>query len=212
MRLGVKVATEDEMQIDKDIAILSDAEVCRSIATRTEEMMGFWKSAKGWAPVEAAGLLSRSMLEWQSSLSEALEMWLDCQTDGQLILAWANLGALVEGQLKLFLSVFYKDYLKPAQVGVIKRGTKLDPDGCGLNDLRQFFAKEVWREEFDWDVWIKHVQERRNSIHAFKHRDIGTFAEWRNDLRLHLGFIHDLDSRLPYPENGSYRDFTDECA
>lgn len=201
------------MQITKDIDVLSDPEVCRCIAAQTESMMGFWKSAKGWAPVEAAGLLSRSMLEWQSSLADVLETWLNCQTDGQLILAWANLGALVEGQLKLFLSVYYKDYLNPEQLGVRKRGMKLDPDGCALNDLREFFAKKVWREGFNWDVWIKHVQERRNSIHAFNYRDIGSFSEWRNDLRLYLRFIRDLDSRLPYPEHClDSSDFLDESA
>lgn len=26
-------------------------------------MMGFWKEAQGWAPIEAAELLSKSMLE-----------------------------------------------------------------------------------------------------------------------------------------------------
>ena len=156
--------------------------------------MKFWNSAKGRAPVEAAGLLSRSMLDWQSSLSEMLGNWLHCQTEGLLILAWANLGALVEGYLKLFLSVYYKNYLKPEQVSIRKKGKsdkKLAPEGCMLNDLREFIVKEVWREGFNWDNWIKHVQERR------KHRNIGTVTEWRYTLRIHLSFIRDLDSRLP---------------
>ncbi len=188
------------MQITKDIDVLSDAEVCARIATHTDRMMGFWKSAKGWAPVKAAGLLNRSMLEWQSSLSETLAMWLECHTDGQLILAWANLGALVEGQLKLFLSVYYNDYAKDPK-GIWSRGERLEPDETMLGQLRAFFSKmKIWTQEFDWDAWITHIAERRNSIHAFKRRDIGSFEEWRKDLRIHLSFIQDLDSRLPYPE------------
>lgn len=62
-----------------------------------QSMMGFWKDAHGWAPIEAAELLNKSMLEWQSSLAEQLSAWRGCLSDGQLILAWANVGALVEG-------------------------------------------------------------------------------------------------------------------
>jgi hypothetical protein len=70
-----------------------------------------------------------------------------------------------------------------------------------LGQLRAFFSKmKIWTQEFDWDAWITHIAERRNSIHAFKRRDIGSFEEWRKDLRIHLSFIQDLDSRLPYPE------------
>ena len=67
-------------------------------------MMGFWKEAHGWAPIEAAELLNKSMLEWQGSLAEQLSVWCGTLTDGQLILAWANLGALVEGQMKLLFT------------------------------------------------------------------------------------------------------------
>lgn len=72
-------------------------EVCRRVGRLTSSMMTFWKSADGWASVEAAGLLNKSMLEWQASLADSLARWLEATTDGDLILAWANLGALVEG-------------------------------------------------------------------------------------------------------------------
>jgi hypothetical protein len=98
---------------DPDTYELSHAEICECIETLTTKMMDFWKSAHGWAPIEAAGLLNISMLEWQSSLSSSLHRWLSATSNGDLILAWANLGALVEGQLKLFLSIyppFRKDF------------------------------------------------------------------------------------------------------
>ncbi len=47
---------------------------------------------------------------------------------------------------------------------------------------------------------VKLVQQRRNAIHAFKARDIGSFREWQESLRVHLSFVRDIDGRLPYPD------------
>lgn len=179
---------------------MSDAEVCTRIARLTNGMMSFWKSAQGWASVEAADLLSASMLEWQASLAESLSGWLDSTADGDLILAWANLGALVEGQLKLFLSVYYDQY-KVDVDAIRKKGALVDPDGATLEPLRQFFVKAIWDSETDWNGYIAHVQQRRNAIHAFRQRDIGTFDEWREQLREHLRFVRELNERLPYPDD-----------
>jgi hypothetical protein len=93
-----------------ETAEMSTIEVCTEISRRTEVMMTFWANSKGWAPVPSSDLMSRSMLEWQTSLSKQLCRWIDACTSGELILAWANLGALVEGQMKLFLCVYYNDY------------------------------------------------------------------------------------------------------
>jgi len=162
-------------------------------------MMDFWKSAHGWAPVEAAGLLSKSMLEWQASLSTSLRRWVSAASDGDLILAWANLGALVEGQLMLFLSVYYNDYSVDADA-IRKEGRLTDPDSSTLEPLRQFFVKRIWTVGSDWNSYIIRIQKRRNAIHAFRTRDIGTFEDWRNELPIHLSFVRDINSRIPYPD------------
>lgn len=91
---------------------LTTHETAREIALLVRAMMDFWKSSNGWPPIEASSLLDRSMLEWQVSLSDCLEKWAGDLTQGERILAWANIGALVEGQLKLFLAVYYLDYIK----------------------------------------------------------------------------------------------------
>jgi hypothetical protein len=48
--------------------------------------------------------IERSRLDWQVSLSSSLRNWvrdpLTALSDGDLILAWTNLGALIEGTLK----------------------------------------------------------------------------------------------------------------
>ena len=163
--------------------------------------MDFWKSAHGWAPIEAAGLLNKSMLEWQASLSSSLRIWLCSSSDGDLILAWANIGALVEGQLKLFLSVWYNDYSADSDAIKDQRGRLQDPDGYALEPLRQFFVKRIWTVGSDWNPYVQLIQQRRNAIHAFKARDIGSFDEWKEELRRHLSFVRDINGGLPYPDD-----------
>ena len=64
-----------------------------------------WKEARGIAPDSAADKLEDAMLEWQSELTKSLKIWIDkglTMTTGELILARANLGAVVESCLKFF--------------------------------------------------------------------------------------------------------------
>jgi hypothetical protein len=191
---------ERAMLVASDASTLEPEALCRRIGTLTTQMMTFWKSADEWAPAEAAGLLSKSMLEAQASLSLSLLHWLSASSQGDLILAWVNLGTLVEGQLKLLLSVYYCDYLKdPAAKD--KKGKLPDPDCLMLNSLRNFFVKRIWTSGADWNPYVERVQQRRNAIHAFKYQDIGSFSAWRAELPFHLSFVRDINARLPYPDD-----------
>jgi hypothetical protein len=149
--------------------------------------MDFWEGG-GWAQGNAATLLDKSMLHWQTSLAYSLSRWVNATSDGDLILAWTNLGALVEGQLKLFLCVYYNDYANSVN-GIRRRGQRIDPDGSQLEELRQFFVKRIWDVGTNWNPYVELVQQRRNAVHAFEQRDIGTFQEWTDALRLHLSFV-----------------------
>ncbi len=188
------------MKPDADTLDYTPEQLCSRIAILTESIMDFWKHSKGWAPTEAFILLDKSMLDWQVSLASSLARWVGADSPGDLILAWANLGTLVEGQLKLFLCVYYKDYKSSIHAIRKKKGKLADPDGCQLQPLRQFFVKQIWDVGTDWNPYVELVQQRRNAIHAFKHRNIGTFAEWQKTLRLHLSFVRDVGGRLPYPD------------
>ena len=108
-------------------------------------------------------------------------MWLDPpaeqNTDGRLILAWANLGSLVEGTLKVFLSVYAHNYGKNPKRD--RRGQDVDPDTLRFEDLRLFFRDNVWlQSQTAWDGWLQCVQRRRNAIHAYRHTEIGTHDEF----------------------------------
>lgn len=182
-------------------------EVINRIITLTDGIRMFWTSARGWAPIQAAQLLSRSRLDWQVSLSKCLKIWISSPSlmdePGSLILAWANLGCLVEGALMLFLSVWYESYRE--DVAAIRRSNNrrlVDPDFLHLGQLRGFFNNRIWRpNDEDWDDWIGTIQDRRNAIHAYRNRHIGTFDDFFNDVRRYLEFLRYINARLPYPDD-----------
>lgn len=184
------------------------SEVINQIEALNRKLAGFWKAAHGWAPIEAAGLLSKARLDWQVSLSASLRLWLhdppDTLSDGDLILAWANLGTLIEGTLKLFLSVYYTDFradaenLKKAGAFDHKAQMSKSPDGLTLEPLRKYVAARDLIGA-SGDALAKLVQERRNAIHAFKDRPIGDGWEFWQAVRDYLDMLSDLDDRLPYP-------------
>jgi len=152
----------------------------KDIIRVNENIRDFWGNG-GWAPSGAAELLSKSRLDWQVSLSKNLLRWFPFpkgdEYDGSLILAWANLGALVEATMKWYLCVFYEDYsLNPFK----KKGEAIEPDELWPFKLYECFLNNVWvaSEKKQWEPFVILVRERRNSIHAYKDRSIGSFEEF----------------------------------
>ncbi|OMG52614.1 hypothetical protein BJN45_15185 [Azonexus hydrophilus] len=186
-------------------------ETTKKIARLVQNMTRFWSSSDGWAPIDASKLLSKSMLEWQSSLADCLEKWTGDLTQGERILAWANIGAIVEGQLKLFLAVYYEDYLNDIYAISDKRTRAIiEPDALMLEKLRVFFKSRIWMENEPWDAWLSLVQQKRNAIHAFKARNLGTTKELHDALETLLVFVRRINSQLPYPD-GTYMELI-ECS
>ncbi|MGR3513549.1 MAG: hypothetical protein ACU0GG_12375 [Paracoccaceae bacterium] len=185
----------------------NNAEVVEKITSLNAKLSAFWTSAHGWAPEDAAILLSRSRLDWQVSLSKTLHLWidLDSMTDGELILAWANLGALLEGSLKLFFSIYYSDFqkdteaLKAANAYNHKKKTHKEPDGLTLDILRKYVVNKDLFAEAHREM-IQLVQSRRNSIHAYKDRELGNAAEFRDSVRSYMEFLTEVDLCVPYPD------------
>ena len=81
-----------------------------------------WKEARGIAPDSAADKLDDAILEWQSELTKTLKIWIEkglTMTTGELILACANLGAVVESWLNFFI-VFIMKIIARTQLQIIK--------------------------------------------------------------------------------------------
>ena len=184
---------------NKDCQKFMNIIIMKIISTNVELASFLKNSPDGWVPTEVAELMSESRLDWQVELSKTLKLWnLKSLNDGKLILAWANLGALIEGTLKLLLVVYYIDYQQDSDRWKNRKGETLDPDGLALEKLKQFFKKKdiLTKEEIEY---IQLVQQRRNAIHAFKNRPIGTSEEYRSCVSRYYDLLLHIESRLPYP-------------
>jgi hypothetical protein len=185
-------------------------EVINRIQKLNAQLAKFWSACDGWAPIEASGLLGQSRLDWQVSLSGTLSLWIrdpaDTLTPAELILAWANLGSLIEGAIKLFLSVYYETYkadienLKKANAFNKKKQAPLSPDGLGLEKLRSYCALRNLLNKGDLAL-AELVQQRRNAIHAFQDRPIGNGSEFQQSVRGYLQMLRNIIARLPYPDD-----------
>lgn len=190
----------------KSIEELTYLESVDKIVELNEHIQNFWSESQGWAPIDAANLLSKSRLDWLVSLSHSLYKWGEDPNEkaknGDLILAWANLGALVEGSMKFFLSVFYEDYRVDDNAIISRGGKQTEPDGAMFDGLRIFFKKSIWSNEemIAKDEWLKKVQAKRNAIHAYKDRDLEDFDFFREQVNKYLEFLMDLLRRVPYPD------------
>lgn len=90
----------------------------------TGNMAVLWKNSRGIAPDTVADKLDDAMLSWMVELTDTLKIWIDkgiFMTDGELILARTNMGALVESWLKFFYCVYYEDYIKNPHIVKGKR-------------------------------------------------------------------------------------------
>ncbi len=187
-----------------DVDELSTAEILEKIIDSSSETFDFWQSPYGWAPPNVANMLSVARLDWLFSLTECLKIWVSKDitiTDGELLLARANLGSLVEGWLKLFYCVFYNDYdNSDNKYYAYKKGIKtapIKPPNLSFEQLRQFSNDILWDKGDGWNEWVKSVQRKRNAIHSFNDKDIGTCEEFISDVRKFYSFIKMIIFLLP---------------
>lgn len=191
---------------DDDIGL--DLAIDQIIASN-ERIQRFWtKEASGWSPKQTAALLENSRMDRLVSLSNSLRLWTEpCAAEdqeGRLILAWANLGILVEGTMTWFLCVFESDYAK--QPMKTRTGSDLQPNRLRFEEMSRFFRQHVWtdRQVAEWDDWLTMVRDRRNAVHAFNHREIGAWSDWNEAVIRYHDFIGELDGRVPYPDARDY--------
>lgn len=189
-----------------DVDDLPLGEVARRICLITERQATFWKDTGGWAPDSVSIPMERARLDRLASLSHALKRWIECPVGedaaGCLILAWANLGALLEGTFKLFLAVYREDYQRDGNAPRRGAGVPKESEKLTLEALKMIFQKSIWTPDSsaEWLTWVTEVQSRRNSLHAFEDKDIGTHGDFLAAVRKYLVFLRELDNSLPYPD------------
>ena len=158
-----------------------------------------WKDIHGIATEATAQKLDIAMLDWMSSLTDSLQIWIDkglFMTDGELILARTNLGALVESWLKLFYCVYYEDYLRNPKTG--KKGKMIEPEELSFETLKNFSVGILWDDQQNKEyIWVDKVQHYRNAIHSFKWREIGTAVEFIDDISVFCDFVDNILNHFP---------------
>ena len=141
-------------------------------------------------------------MDWQESLAGCLRSRLreltDSEEPGNLIIAWVNLGCLVEGTLMLFLSVYQEEYTRDLQA-FRREGHTIEPGRLRLEALRQFLVKKHLLEP-EWDEYVQLVQQRRNAVHWFRGAFLGDRKEFIKAVRRYLVFFRHINSSLPYPD------------
>jgi len=67
------------------------------------------------------------------------------------------------------------------------------------NAIIQPARAQVWLpNQVHWDTWLEAVQLRRNAIHAYKHRELGTHDEFLAAIVGYAALAHALDEQVPY--------------
>lgn len=170
----------------------------KRLKAKTKNITLLWQDVYGIAPDGAAEKLDKAMLKWQYELTETLEIWIDkgCEmTEGELILARANLGAVVESWLKLFYCAYYDNYCDDP---IKFKGEMVQPEKAKFEKLKEYSTGKLWDDkESDEYKWVDSVQKKRNAIHSFRCRDIGTSQEFIDDIEYLYYFVDKVISQLP---------------
>jgi hypothetical protein len=174
----------------------------------------FWKNSHGWASSNVSELLESSMLEWTESLSISLTRWVqtDAISDGDLILAWCNLGALVENTLKLFICVYLEDYNEVNSHRMQRYRKEILPNKANLGELigftkrlqtgivEDFEYKSLFNKKDNYNDFLENIQNNRNAIHAFRKRDLDNYSVFVKHIKIYFYLLEDINYFLPYPE------------
>ena len=117
------------------------------IIVLTHDKLDAWKSHNGYAPSEESSKLNNMMFDWILSLTDTLKLWEEkgiLMSDGELILACANLGSLVESMMKFVLSVYVLDYYRDPIRN--DKGKIVEPEKLKFETLKQFCFTKVWSD------------------------------------------------------------------
>lgn len=167
------------------------------ICLKTRKFLNEWENPYGYAPDSASRKIEKAMFSWMKELTDCLKIWTDkgeTMTDGELILARANIGSLVESWLKFFYCVYYEDYLRAP---TYFKGKIIEPNKMKFEYLKTYSRGKLWEENDNWDIWIDKIQTRRNAIHSFNFKDIGTNEEFITDIDKFNDFIELVFTHLP---------------
>lgn len=168
----------------------------------TKDTLEEWEEPYGWAPESAAEKIADAMKPWMIELTACLSIWEEKgegMSDGELILACANMGSLIECWLKFFYCIYFEDYKQAPRERKNKDGSleMIEPEEMSIENLKVFSRGILWEGGDERDKWVEKMQRHRNAIHAFNVREIGSTVEYIEDLERYLRFLKRVIRQLP---------------
>lgn len=168
--------------------------------TKAQEQ--FWSRSHGWAPSAAADLLADARLDRQLSFTHTLHDYLAPfppeAAEARQILGYTTLRSLCEGELKLFLSVWFEDYCKDQHAVYGRKQALVSPEDIAFDRLILLYGENG---DAKFEPFLRRIQQRGNAIHHFRDRDIGTQAELIADIVEFKEFLLAVNAQLPYPDD-----------
>ena len=168
------------------------------IRTRNNEVL--WSDIHGIAPAGTASIMDNAMLNWLTELTNTLEIWINKGEDmtiGELLLARVNLGSIVEFWLRHFYTAYHEDYMKNP-IRDKKQRIKAPEKDLSFEELKKLSTGILWDDEKDnMYKWVDSVQHKRNAVHSYLYKEIGTAADFMNDINTLRCFIELIERRLP---------------
>ena len=168
------------------------------IRTKNNEIL--WKNIHGIATEDTANIMDKAMLNWLTELTNTLEIWINKGlnlTTGELILARTNLGSIVEFWLRHFYTAYYEDYQNNPITNKNNVAKNAQKD-ASFDELKKFSTGILWKDDTDpMYKWVNSIQHKRNAIHSFLYKEIGTPTEFLNDVDFLLDFIKKIENQLP---------------
>ena len=74
----------------------------------------------------------------------------------------------------------------------------IEPENASFDNLKIFSTGKLWKDSHSKEyAWVESVQHKRNAIHAFKYKDIGTNQEFLDDIDYLYEFVQNIISHLP---------------
>lgn len=73
----------------------------------------------------------------------------------------------------------------------------IELEKASFDDLKNFSSGKLWVDAKSLDyLWVDSVQKKRNAIHLFRYRDIGTAQEFLNDINHLYDFVDNVLSHI----------------
>lgn len=194
-----------EKQLDEGtLAGQSAANQIVEIAKKWEE---FWPNSLGWATQEVVDQLGSAEMERHTSVATSLSYWperLELHgTIGEYLLAWACLGSVVEGGLKVFFCVYTYDWQQdddaPTSYENGGKRKQNKPSRTMLDSLLKYAKKRNIFEPHDLEMMAL-VRDQRNLIHPLKQGETLMGSEFNCALVAVASIYQSIDDRIPYPD------------